>query len=1010
MNNNTEEETSFSLPSPSDTPYTTPSSSRSRRSHTLGSMSPSSSPPPLPAEDKSTHRRHRDSIDPATDESISPLDPRRFTPTLHASLVSEILSLRRDLEDRSKNIDHLETDLHATREENDTLSEKLSRTTQESRALKRQMQHLEGGTLSAIDELAKERDNAQGDIADLRKRLEQSQKRARSHEENAERTQALWNRDRQAWDADRRTLETKVHVVEGRLKIVLNEVANSHFPDKQSLNGETGYDGRDVMPESPTKRQSFVPGHRRQDTAGSEKSDAHGSRMSNHPLTNGQSTSLADELAFDDDEDLMADVREQDGYSSPDALPEEHERPMSAMSTVSRRSQKAFKVLGLPLDFEDVEPANVRDPTRSSATMPAIREQHSSENIKPIAKYVDSSVQYTPPPSPVLLPDSFVVKQPVPTTMVSTSSQTMPDAAVSSEAAPLIHDSPTTVTAPVVAPVHMITSSTQTEPATLETHVRSTWADQLRSLGVPTIAIIPPSSRPVTPTTDVVLPPQTKNASCQAEMPAFAGYVTTEVQTEEIRVDRRPIEIPSHLLPSSNHDQIVPDKRAGAAPSPGALPNSSRRRFRQPPPVPSVRQSSTRSDRDLVSEPQYYPPGNDNGALAEDEEWHANRPIRSSSLFAGFEEESDDESSKKLEELACRDDMFQRPTMKFTLKSGKLVSQDPVVEEDSEAFAVEAGEAAALERLRLSEDSLPHPGHRELPARRSPPKKALPPKPDAILQQLRRVPSVRQTNFRRAALISSGAAAHTSAQSRSLGPSPDGIDPPPFPVPTRFSSRQAQKSASEGTRSITPTSGMSPTKRKKGKTNRYDLRKARSATNIAPASDRGANRSRSPPLNQRISVVPELPSFPHLPNESTYTSRGRQATHGVRPPPVASRSTSHVKTESAVSSNDQTSVVDAIAQTMIGEWMYKYVRRRKSFGITESKPTGWDPTKNADEISASVTSTGIRHKRWVWVAPYERAIMWSSKQPTTESALLGKSGRKRELTQTIRRSSELTCD
>jgi hypothetical protein len=37
---------------------------------------------------------------------------------------------------------------------------------------------------------------------------------------------------------------------------------------------------------------------------------------------------------------------------------------------------------------------------------------------------------------------------------------------------------------------------------------------------------------------------------------------------------------------------------------------------------------------------------------------------------------------------------------------------------------------------------------------------------------------------------------------------------------------------------------------------------------------------------------------------------------------------------------------------------------------------------------------GIRHKRWVWLAPYERAIMWSSKQPTSGPALLGKSGRK----------------
>ncbi|KKY29694.1 putative nuclear migration protein [Diaporthe ampelina] len=76
-----------------------------------------------------------------------------------------------------------------------------------------------------------------------------------------------------------------------------------------------------------------------------------------------------------------------------------------------------------------------------------------------------------------------------------------------------------------------------------------------------------------------------------------------------------------------------------------------------------------------------------------------------------------------------------------------------------------------------------------------------------------------------------------------------------------------------------------------------------------------------------------------------------------------------------------TTVVDAIAQTMVGEWMFKYVRRRKSFGVANDN-VGKDDSSND------------RHKRWVWLAPYERAILWSSKQPSSGSALLGKSGRK----------------
>ena len=76
--------------------------------------------------------------------------------------------------------------------------------------------------------------------------------------------------------------------------------------------------------------------------------------------------------------------------------------------------------------------------------------------------------------------------------------------------------------------------------------------------------------------------------------------------------------------------------------------------------------------------------------------------------------------------------------------------------------------------------------------------------------------------------------------------------------------------------------------------------------------------------------------------------------------------------------------------------MYKYVRRRKSFGVNTDK-SDWDANKTVEEISANATATGTRHKRWVWLAPYERAVMWSSKQPTSGSALMGgKSGRKCE--------------
>ena len=85
------------------------------------------------------------------------------------------------------------------------------------------------------------------------------------------------------------------------------------------------------------------------------------------------------------------------------------------------------------------------------------------------------------------------------------------------------------------------------------------------------------------------------------------------------------------------------------------------------------------------------------------------------------------------------------------------------------------------------------------------------------------------------------------------------------------------------------------------------------------------------------------------------------------------------------SPNEPHSVIDAVAQTMVGEWMFKYVRSSKSFGL---------PGSNSVEKESA---NGVRHKRWVWLAPYERAVMWSSKQPTSGSALMGNKGRKCKL-------------
>jgi len=270
-------------------------------------------------------------------------------------------------------------------------------------------------------------------------------------------------------------------------------------------------------------------------------------------------------------------------------------------------------------------------------------------------------------------------------------------------------------------------------------------------------------------------------------------------------------------------------------------------------------------------------------------------------------------------------------------------------------------------------------------------------------------PAARQPDIRRAAMISSGAAAHQSTTTRSRSPSAPSIASnsssvaqAPFPVPTRSSSRKIPISSSEGATSPTPYSNGQFPDQVRGLSKKPPLRKVRSAAAIPRHVPPTRPRSRSPTLDSQSTVAPDmesprLPPPPPMPFDDITAHNDRRTDNGLTKPrpPTRNESAEHPRQDSeAAGIVQQTSVVDAIAQTMVGEWMWKYVRRRKSFGVTDSKAAEWETGKNGEELSASITNNGVRHKRWIWLAPYERAVMWSSKQPTSGPALLGKSGRK----------------
>ncbi|PYH41865.1 putative nuclear migration protein [Aspergillus saccharolyticus JOP 1030-1] len=930
------------------------------------------------------------------EDNPSPLDSRQFTPTLHASLVSEILSLRRDVESKLRTIESLEHSLDESRIENESLNERLSKSLKDSRSLKQQLQLLEGGSSSAISELAQERDQALEHIADARKKLEQAQRKARSSEEETERTVQLWNRDKDTWDQQRRNLERKVHVVEGRLKTVLNEVAAAQearsFHSTQNSERIEGTDERLTEKESDAANISSSSEGRRRISVTSvstdhwDEFDYHNVRysmasVSKVPVSKGEGLNLAQELAFDDDDD--DDFRTFDhGFrpDSPEALPEE--RPVSVHSQLSSTmgmGAKARKILGLSLGNMDGYSAKNESASESDSPL-----KLSAASFM----YRDAGVQYSLLLSPTLN-HSHVIDFPSNETnskespcscqakvssaskltidMVSASCQTV-------AGLPTPPWTPDLDNAQRPKPVVMVSSSMQTvefpqaEPA--EQQISMFLGDTgSPGLEIPMIAIHPPCSEPPSPRGSVVLPPQTKSVACQATLGSGVVCRAIGVQTEEIKGIQRPVKLAATLLPSAIPDLPLCNVNADFPIQPYC-----------PPPARLKNMESTTTQRSNPLETvQAYPGNNDNGPLAEGSDSSLRRPHRSSSLFAGFEQGSDDESHDKVNEVLTDDDFLNRPFASYTLKRGKLVSTQG-------GSCSNAGVLAEIDE-HISESKARSPEVMpdcELRDRLG----------SAWSQQADQ--GLRRQNLLKEVTVSHEITAHQMSRSRS--PSEPSVDhgntskiAPPIPVPIRHSSRKFPARRNDSQQS--PTSSHPRTFSDRGHAQmmrRPTLRRVRSAAAMAQTEQ---PESRSSPTSTS-SCSPDSSRYSVLPYDGIPAPcEGQPVQRRSAFAPTVSHTFAHERQDSKATSVQPTSVVDAIAQTMVGEWMYKYIRRRRSFGgIGESKE-GWEG-RSAEEVSANITNSGVRHKRWVWLAPYERAVMWSSKQPTSGHALLGKSGRK----------------
>jgi meiotic cell cortex pleckstrin-like protein len=1052
-------------PSPVGSAYHTPRASMSRRSSSRravssrgGSSSPprdnSSSPPPLPGSSPGTNVTNDDKNN---DDDIL-IDPRRFTPTLHASLVSEILNLRRELDSKHKFIEDLEVSLQHAKIEKDEVSDQLSHVEKDRRNLKRQFQQLENGTLSALEELAKDRDETKKQNEDLKKKVDDAHEKIKRKEEESDRTHAAWEKEQNAWETERRAFDRRIHITETRLKTVLAELEAAHQAHAQMqetfVSAEDDDNTKDsgLGDESDTASQASPRrnGSHKRSTSNSSRRSFNRYRFSvqsvsgvDGPKING--ISLADELQLDEeDEDAMSEADSEHPHQDPGYKRSVVSRTSLYNEDKIKRTSPA-KVLQAPIEFGSPKPGE------QSSILTTV-----SDPIRPVVQYVDSGVQFTPPSSPKLLPqpNSVVAPEYCDTGIqldfsefehsLPHGNETRKDSKVGvypmdlrsnmSTPPPLIDRAVSPIDSPTKSRSSMVSAGSQTveeplsPPATPEVSpplspkefvnlqvprpelktiaTQTDFVDDTKPFTVsaterrphpiliPSITITEPPSAPSSPG-EPKLPPGTKSISCQTT----SDLVTTtsvSVQTEEIRIDTRLAKLPPHLRPSAILSNFASPDSLKSKPSlkkKTSLGNSINDRA-------PVRSPSPSADEIPSSPPTIYAPvplkkaelgGNveHNSAAAERVEG-LRKMLRSSVLAPAFQSEEDHNE---------RDEPMNK---------GDFIQTEPKVA----AFSTPNMSSRSMKHLRQLGGTRPSPVPEEKDEHDYSPE-AFPARQDHVLPAASGRNSVdmdksksgramsiksgssKQTSMRRSAMIQNGSAAHrsrtpsmTSVGSSSYFSSRSGG--PPFPVPDRGSSRKLFESRSEGSSSPTPRSGIFSSRKRANITlSRKDsLRKVKSATTIQRSNSRGRNRSRSPPLHPS----PLSPNYPPLPKDNiaipskVYPSQKSGEKRLSRPLSPSS------KPELARAS--QGTVVDAIAATMVGEWMWKYVRRRTSFGVSESPQDqigrpGTDGTIN-------VTGNGVRHRRWVWLSPYERAIMWSSKQPASNSALMGKSGRKRE--------------
>lgn len=931
---------------------------------------PEHTPPELAASKPSSRGRAKqrdfstNSLLPSFDASDSrdanahAFDANRFTPTLHASLVSEILSLRRELDSKHQFIDTLEESLKTTITENENLSVQLRESNKKSKQLEQKFKLLENGTFDAVEGLLGERDNVKTANQELRKKLDVVSKKAKALEQENTVSRETWDKERHSWQNEKRQLEQKVQISEARLRTVVEEVRTHHLASQAQQASEDASGDSDPASIRTFRREN----HARNQSSLSVRSLAPSIGSIRRPGM----TSLANELNSDDEDYYTEDPEDED-----EDLPLFAQNRSSINSRTSAISdRKAKKILGLTVKSSSdtlTEGEAVRGPSIESLRTPSFAERFGLQMAK-MSFSRSSSPARQKDETAGDAPNTLTVEQSGKVESGIVPIETKPSEQGHQPRLPNLVTSDRLVEAPLSPPytphhvamveAHKDTSTKTTyQSASTQTHLavaadlasrRNVAMAPVEVLPIPAITIQPPMSPRAG---ESILPPGMRSSSMQTEVVATTPMLDAGVQTGEIRVDRRPIKLPPHLLPSALEQ--------------GSLNTDHEAKIITKHRVAMHRSTFSKDGNRFPLKPIVLPPPKLRSVALEQHQHSELDPLQDIPPQWCEDPDVNDrlaESSDDMRAIFGNMPGLARPNVRSLFNGPpKTVPENRAVSPANFVTSPERPSAFAHSKRMGSDGSS---------------NQSRPPSSRGTSHSVRVGPFF--SSYER----SSSSRPNTAS---SYGAAP----PPPFPIPGRMSSRPP---SNEGPRSPTRREAYSMRSHRSSNDSRIapdgGLRKVQSSgTMRTNARMSPRRRRRAPNLEPIKSMAFDTPSKDNLllPGIVTPTHESSGVPNGesyIMDSPDFDQ-------DSAVEEEEEKSqdevIVDAIAGTMVGEWMWKYVRRRRSFGIGESR---------ADQTDEGATS-GVRHKRWVWLSPYEQTVMWSSKQPNSGPALLGKPGRKR---------------